>query len=150
MLSGRSSLGHFGYAILIALAVLAIFMLFFGYFIAFEWLWNGRTPGKRALGIRVMRDGGFPVDFTSSLIRNVVRILEFGLAFYAISALSTLLSPQNRRLGDFAAGTIVVRDRFADAQASGLPAGSAGSRVTTMKPLSSFSSPKSIRCRLPE
>ena len=98
-------------AVELALAVFAAFMLFFGYFIAFEWLWEGRTPGKRLLGIRVVRDGGFPLDFTSSVIRNLVRILELALGFYAISAVSTLLSPQNRRLGDMAAGTIVVRDQ---------------------------------------
>jgi len=99
-----------GEAILDALLVVASFMLFVGYFIVFEWRWAGRTPGKRLLGIRVVRDGGFPVDFTASVIRNVVRILEAGLGFYAISAVATLLSPQNRRLGDMAAGTIVVRD----------------------------------------
>jgi uncharacterized RDD family membrane protein YckC len=98
-------------AIVLALVIFAAFMLFFGYFIVFEWLWEGRTPGKRALGIRVVRDGGFPLDFTSSVIRNLVRILELGFGFYTISAISTLLSPQNRRLGDMAAGTIVVRDR---------------------------------------
>jgi uncharacterized RDD family membrane protein YckC len=98
-------------AIELAIVVFVAFMLFFGYFIVFEWLWEGRTPGKRLLGIRVVRDGGFPIDFTSSVIRNLVRILEFGFGFYAISAVSTLLSPQNRRLGDMAAGTIVVRDR---------------------------------------
>jgi uncharacterized RDD family membrane protein YckC len=98
-------------AIELAIVVFAAFTLFFGYFIVFEWLWEGRTPGKRLLGIRVVRDGGFPLDFTSSVIRNLVRILEFSLGFYAISAVSTLLSPQNRRLGDMAAGTIVVRDR---------------------------------------
>jgi uncharacterized RDD family membrane protein YckC len=98
-------------AVLLALLVIATFMLFFGYFIIFEWRWNGRTPGKRLLGIRVVRDGGFPLDFTASVVRNVVRILELVLGFYAISAVATLLSPQNRRLGDMAAGTIVVRDQ---------------------------------------
>jgi uncharacterized RDD family membrane protein YckC len=96
--------------ILIGLGIFAVFMLFFGYFIVFEWRWGGRTPGKRLLGIRVVRDGGFPVDFTGSAIRNVVRILEMGLGFYAVSAVVTLLSPQNQRLGDMAAGTLVVRD----------------------------------------
>ncbi len=98
-------------SVLIALFIFTAFMIFVGYFIAFEWLWEGRTPGKRLLGIRVVRDGGFPLDFTSSVIRNLVRILEFSLGFYTLSAISTLLSPQNRRLGDMAAGTIVVRDR---------------------------------------
>lgn len=107
-----SSLGaKVGAAIGIALVVFWLFLMFFGYFIIFETLWNGRTPGKRLVGIRVVRDGGFPVDFTSALIRNIVRILEAGLGFYMISAVCALASQQNRRLGDMAAGTIVVRDR---------------------------------------
>lgn len=103
-----------GEGILLGLFFFGLFMLFFGYFILFEWLWEGRTPGKRLLGIRVVRDGGFPVDFVSSVIRNVVRILESSLGFYAISGVCALLSPQNRRLGDMAAGTIVVRDQRYD------------------------------------
>ncbi len=98
-------------AIVFAAGTFAAFVVFFGYFIVFELWWSGRTPGKRALGIRVVRDAGFPVDIGSATIRNLIRILEFGLGFYAVSALSALLSPQNKRLGDFAAGTIVVRDR---------------------------------------
>jgi uncharacterized RDD family membrane protein YckC len=97
-------------AFLLALAIFAAFMLFFGYFIVFEWRWGGRTPGKRLLGIRVVRDGGFPLDFTSAAVRNIVRIVETALGFYALSAVVSLLSPENRRLGDMAAGTLVVRD----------------------------------------
>ena len=100
-----------GQAVIFALAVFAVFALYFGYFIAFELWWSGRTPGKRALGIRVVRDAGFPVDVGAATIRNLVRVLEFGFCFYALSAVSALLSAQNKRLGDFAAGTIVVRDR---------------------------------------
>jgi len=110
-------------AIAIGLVSLASFVLFFGYFIIFEWRSGGRTPGKRLVGIRVVRDGGFPLDFTSAVVRNVVRILEFGLGFYAVSAIATLVSPANRRLGDMAAGTIVVRDnRFERTQAPELAA----------------------------
>jgi uncharacterized RDD family membrane protein YckC len=100
----------FAGAVVNGIAVFAIFMLFFGYFIFFEWRFAGRTPGKRLLGLRVVRDGGFPLDFTSAVVRNVVRILEVGIGFYAVSAVAMLLSPFNRRLGDMAAGTIVVRD----------------------------------------
>lgn len=95
----------------IALIVLVIFLLGYGYFMLFEQIWNGQTPGKRALGIRVVADGGYPVSFLDSVIRNLVRIPEQLLGFYALSIISMLLSSQNKRLGDFAAGTIVVRDR---------------------------------------
>jgi len=108
-----------GEAIAIAVFVFAGFLLFFGYFILFEWRFEGRTPGKRLLGIRVVRDGGFPLDFTAAMVRNIVRILEVALGFYVVSAVSTLLSPLNRRLGDLAAGTIVVREgRFERAHAA--------------------------------
>jgi uncharacterized RDD family membrane protein YckC len=99
------------YVAALTLLALATFALFFGYFIVFELIWSGQTPGKRALGIRVVRDEGFPVDLGAAVIRNVVRIAELVLGMYVISALVTLLSPENKRPGDFAAGTVVVRDR---------------------------------------
>jgi uncharacterized RDD family membrane protein YckC len=96
--------------ILIGLAVAVVFLIFFGYFILFEAFWNGQTPGKKLLGIRVVRDGGYPIDFGASMVRNLIRIVEFGLGTYALSAISATMSPENKRLGDIAAGTIVVRD----------------------------------------
>jgi uncharacterized RDD family membrane protein YckC len=103
-------------AIVYGLIAVFVFVLFFGYFIVLEWRF-ARTPGKALLGLRVIRDGGFPLDFTSSVVRNVVRMLEFSFGFYAVSAACALLSPFNRRLGDYAAGTLVVRDnRFERAQ----------------------------------
>jgi uncharacterized RDD family membrane protein YckC len=100
----------FAESIAIAFVVVVVFAAFFGYFIAFETLWNGQTPGKRAVGIRVVRDGGYPVDFGAALIRNLIRVGEMALGYYAVSAVSMLLSDENKRLGDYAAGTIVVRD----------------------------------------
>ena len=94
-----------------AVGILLFFVLFYGYFVFFEKLWNGQTPGKRLLGIRVVRDGGYPVELVGSIIRNLVRIVEQILGFYVISVISMLLSSENKRLGDYAAGTIVVRDR---------------------------------------
>lgn len=95
-----------GWAILIVI----VFLVFFGYFVVFEGLWGGQTPGKKLLGIRVVRDGGYALDAGGSFIRNLIRIGEFALGFYAVSAVATLLSPENKRLGDMAAGTIVVRE----------------------------------------
>ncbi|HZV79736.1 MAG TPA: RDD family protein [Candidatus Binatus sp.] len=93
-----------------ALAIIVFFLLFFVYFIIFEAVWNGQTPGKRLLGIRVVRDGGYPIDVGSSVLRNLIRVVEAALG-YVPSAISVLLSSENKRLGDYAAGTIVVRDR---------------------------------------
>lgn len=93
-----------------AILAVVIFLVFFGYFIAFETFRSGQTPGKKLLGIRVVRDGGYPIDIGGAFIRNLIRIGELGLGFYALSALSCLLSSENKRLGDIAAGTIVVRD----------------------------------------
>jgi uncharacterized RDD family membrane protein YckC len=100
-----------GEAWLIAFVVILIFLIFFGWFIIFETWWSGRTPGKRALGLRVVRDGGFPIDLGAAVIRNLVRIVELFFGFYLLSAVSALISRENKRLGDLAAGTIVVRDR---------------------------------------
>lgn len=97
-------------SLVVALIAAIVFVVFFGYFIAFEGFWNGLTPGKKLLGIRVVRDGGFPIDLAASFIRNLIRIGEVALAFYAVSAVISLFSPENKRLGDLAAGTIVVRD----------------------------------------
>jgi uncharacterized RDD family membrane protein YckC len=94
----------------VGIVIFVVFTIFFGYFILFEAFWNGQTPGKRALGIRVVRDGGYPIDFTAALVRNLIRIGELILGFYAVAAASALLSKENKRIGDFAAGTIVVRE----------------------------------------
>ena len=107
---GSAQAEKVGAAIGIAAVIVVVFAIFFGYFMAFETLWNGKTPGKAALGIRVVRDGGYPVDFGAAVIRNLIRVGEFAFGYYALSALSTILSPENKRLGDYAAGTIVVRD----------------------------------------
>jgi uncharacterized RDD family membrane protein YckC len=118
------STGHVTYAhadsklvlnIGIALMIAIFFMIFFGYFIFFEALWNGQTPGKKALGIRVVRDGGYPMDWGASFVRNLIRVGETILGFYAVSVIVAILSPQNKRIGDLAAGTIVVRDSRVDA-----------------------------------
>lgn len=97
-------------SIAIAIIVAVVFMIFYGYFILFEVFWNGQTPGKKLLGIRVVRDGGYPIDWGASFLRNVIRIGEQALMFYALSAVVSLVSPENKRIGDYAAGTIVVRE----------------------------------------
>ncbi|HET9028905.1 MAG TPA: RDD family protein [Candidatus Aquilonibacter sp.] len=107
-----------GFNIVAGLLIVILFAIFFGYFILFEWLWNGQTPGKKALGLRVVRDGGYPIDFGASLVRNLIRVGEMLLGYYALSAVIAILSPENKRLGDMAAGTIVVREARMESPAS--------------------------------
>ncbi len=81
------------------------------YYIAFERFWNGQTPGKRLLGIRVVQEAGKPLTFTGSLIRNLLRLVDFIPAYYSVGLLTMLIDKRARRLGDLAASTFVVRDR---------------------------------------
>jgi uncharacterized RDD family membrane protein YckC len=96
--------------VFLGISIFILFTIVIGYYMLFEAFWNGQTPGKRLLGIRVVRDGGYPIDFSASLIRNLIRVGEWSIGFYAIAAISALVSSENKRIGDFAAGTIVVRD----------------------------------------
>lgn len=99
-------------AVLIILGSFAIFL----YFILFEAQWGGRTPGKRILGIRVVMDTGRRTTFAASALRNILRLIDifFPLAPILPGMLFIFLSKSRKRLGDMAAGTIVVRDRPAD------------------------------------
>lgn len=96
---------------LLALFGLIAFAFFWGYYVFFEVLWNGQSPGKRWVGLRVIRTDGTPITLTESLIRNLVRLVDFMPAYYGIGVVTMFINSQSRRLGDLAAGTLVVRDR---------------------------------------
>jgi uncharacterized RDD family membrane protein YckC len=92
---------------IISILMVAIFFLNFnGYFIIFEYLWKGQTPGKRLLGIRVIRDNGQPVGFLEVFIRNILRVIDILLGPYFV-----LFSKKEKRLGDYAIGTIVIKEK---------------------------------------
>jgi uncharacterized RDD family membrane protein YckC len=93
-----------------AILVLFGFLLYFGYFALFEILWNGQTPGKRVAGIRVIKDSGRPLTPAESIGRNLMRIVDLLPAFYAIGIVCAILNKENKRLGDFVAGSLVVRE----------------------------------------
>lgn len=86
------------------------FLVVFGYDVLFEVLASGRTPGKRLNGLRVVRSAGEPVGFITSGIRNALRLLDFLPFAYLLGAATILATGRNQRLGDIAAGTLVVRD----------------------------------------
>ena len=87
------------------------FAFLWGYYVFFETVWNGQTPGKRALQLRAVREGGLPIDLPCAAIRNLVRVIDWLPAFYLVGVVSILISGKNKRLGDFAAGTLVVKER---------------------------------------
>jgi uncharacterized RDD family membrane protein YckC len=93
-----------------ALFVLLTFSLYWGYFAVFEIAWKGQTPGKRAAGIRVIKESGAPVDVASAILRNLVRAIDWLPALYGVGIITMLLNRHSRRLGDFVAGTIVVHE----------------------------------------
>jgi uncharacterized RDD family membrane protein YckC len=103
---GDVSGGVFVFGLLVAL-----FLVQFAYDVLFETLASGRTPGKRWTGLRVVRAGGQPVGFVASMVRNVLRIVDALPGFYLVGMLAVLLTRNNQRLGDLAAGTLVVRER---------------------------------------
>lgn len=103
----------------VAVYVLALFLLNWGYFTLFEAFWGGRTPGKRIAGIRVIQRSGRSIGLLESMARNFIRYIDQIPFFYAVGMIAVFATKQHQRLGDLAAGTLVVRDRVEETQASG-------------------------------
>jgi len=108
----------------IVLTIAAFFSAQFLYHLLFEALWAGQTPGKRLLGIRVVEERGRQVTLVSSAVRNLLRIVDALPLFYGLGVFNLFISRRHQRLGDVAAGTLVVReDRISDALQGAEPAG---------------------------
>jgi uncharacterized membrane protein SpoIIM required for sporulation len=120
--SGFDLGGSWGVAILI----LVQFALLWGYYVLFEGLMDGQTPGKRVHRIRVVREGGYSVTFGASAVRNLIRVIDMQPLFlYLVGMISVVATKRGRRLGDIVAGTIVVRE---DVRRAAAPAPSASAR----------------------
>ena len=95
----------------VAILILAQFAVLWGYYVLFEGLMDGQTPGKRIHRLRVVREGGFSVTFGASAVRNLVRIIDMQPVFFYLVGLGSILATRRgQRLGDLVAGTIVVRE----------------------------------------
>jgi uncharacterized RDD family membrane protein YckC len=94
-----------------AILIFFLFLLQFGYFAFFETIWNGRTPGKRWTHLRVIADSGRPLGAQGAILRNLIRIVDALPSLYAIGIVTSLISPQNKRVGDYIAGTVVVHEK---------------------------------------
>jgi uncharacterized RDD family membrane protein YckC len=99
-----------GSGVATAVFLVLAFLIWFGYDVLFEVLANGRTPGKRACGLRVVRSGGQPIGFVASSVRNLMRLVDGPLTGYVAGITSIVLSKRNQRLGDMAADTLVLRE----------------------------------------
>jgi uncharacterized RDD family membrane protein YckC len=102
---------HWGipFALLTFCLVISIFIIYYGYYLFFETIWRGQTPGKRLAGIRVVEVNGKPVSTGAVWIRNLLRMIDEG--FLLIGLLFMLFDKNERRLGDLAANTVVIRER---------------------------------------
>ena len=100
-------------SILVALASLISFIFIWGYYIFFELRWNGSSPGKHLVGIRVIRGDGTPITLAESVIRNLIRLVDFLPAAYGLGLVTMFIDGKARRLGDMAANTLVVREQTA-------------------------------------
>jgi|GEM_PF-596812 len=96
---------------MVSVMIIMFTLLNFGYFLIGEYVTGGRTVGKRVMGIRVIQDNGRPISFLASAIRNLLRIVDMLPAMYFVGALFSFLHPNDKRLGDIAAGTVVVYEQ---------------------------------------
>jgi uncharacterized RDD family membrane protein YckC len=97
----------------ILLMLVGGFAIFWGYFVVSEAVWSGQTLGTRALRLRAVDVRGGPISVSQALIRNLVRIVDFLPGYYVVGAIAIFVTLRNQRLGDLAAGTVVVRERQA-------------------------------------
>jgi uncharacterized RDD family membrane protein YckC len=95
----------------LAILIFALFSVQFGYFALFEALWNGQTPGKRWTHLRVIKDSGRPISAYDAILRNLLRIVDSLPTMYATGLITMLISRENKRVGDYAAGTVVIHEK---------------------------------------
>jgi len=97
----------------LAVLVVGWFLIYSAYFAFFEAVWNGQTPGKRVVGLRVISVSGRPISVYEAILRNVVRVADQLPGTYAVGILAIFLTERSQRLGDLAAGTVVVHEHSA-------------------------------------
>lgn len=101
-----------------AVSTIIVFLVVSGYFAFFEWIWSGQTPGKRWMKLRVIREDGRPITFWEASVRNLLRTFDmFFPPFYSMGLIAVFLSTRDQRIGDMVGGTVVVREREAEAPA---------------------------------
>ncbi len=102
----------------IAIVGFGVFLLEWGYFALFEAYWHGQTPGKRIMKLRVIKDSGRQITLFEALARNLLRFVDLLPGFYLAGVITMLSNKKNKRLGDFAAGTLVVHELAVETHAA--------------------------------
>ena len=100
---------------IMAAYVIAQFVVAWGYYVVFEGVWDGQTPGKRIMKLRVVRDGGFSVTFGASAVRNLLRVID-AIGVYLVAIIVALMNDSRKRLGDIVAGTFVIKEERTQAR----------------------------------
>lgn len=95
---------------ILAFWTMGAFVAWFAYYIGFEIAWNGQTPGKRWMGLRVIRLDGSPIEPFNAFSRELLRLVDFFPPYYALGGTVAFFNSYWQRIGDLAAGTIVVRE----------------------------------------
>ena len=91
--------------------IFLVFLIIWGYFALFEALWQGQTPGKRVMKLRVIKDTGRQITLFEALARNLLRFVDYMPSLYLAGTITMLCNKRNKRLGDLAAGTLVIHER---------------------------------------
>ena len=103
--------GIMGKQWVVATLIFIAFLVQFGYYAFFETLWNGQTPGKRWTHLRVIKDDGRSISPYDAILRNLLRIVDALPTLYATGVITMLISQENKRVGDYAAGTVVIHEK---------------------------------------
>ncbi len=113
IISQYINLGNLPPLVMVGLIIaFSLFMLFYG--LVFEWLWKGQTPGKRLMRLRAVHDDGTFIGFTSAVLRNIFRLVDLLPMGYLVGFTTAALNQRRRRIGDYVAGTLVIRERGMD------------------------------------
>jgi uncharacterized RDD family membrane protein YckC len=124
-----------------AIVIFILFLFQWGYFTLFEAFWNGQTPGKKVARIRVIQRSGRAIGILESMARNFLRVIDMiPFPLYAVGIVFVFVTRQHQRLGDLAAGTLVVRDRPEESPLWG----DSGSRTFTAASLTSGLTPQAL------
>ena len=98
----------------VAVLIVLFFLVHWGYFVFFELRTNGQTPGKKRMRIRVVKEGGSPITFVDIAIRNLLRVVDSLPVGYGVGVLTMFVTKKGQRLGDLAAGTVVISEETHD------------------------------------